>query len=197
MLKNQRYIQAISETLLPLIGFFFFDWGLYFILLYYIIDLVVTEFFVFLKAQKIHHHQPSTKEKTNWYKLGALSFLLVCLTILSTHLVLPTIIQGINFKEQLIAFHSYEEVGIPIQQGYIILPLVILGNYQLYKMNFLMLAQYRFISVSQLFIPRLTALLICIIGTGLAYVFAHILNLPEVVYLILIVLVKLVVDLRR
>lgn len=196
MLKNQRTIQAISETLIPLLGFFFFDWGLYFILLYYCIDLIFTALFTQIKARKIYTYAANQAQKSTWIKNSILSVALVVALIVGIHLVIPAIVQDIDFKSEIRAFLSYTEAGIPISQGYIIFPLVFLGNYQLYKMNFLMRAQFRMYSIAQLFRKHIAALMIGIIGCGLALVFAYTLHLNEVIYLVLIVIVKLIIDLR-
>ena len=52
---NQRvkYVQLFTEALIPLLGFFMWDWGLYFILLFYFIDITTDEVFSHLKSKKI------------------------------------------------------------------------------------------------------------------------------------------------
>jgi hypothetical protein len=196
MLKHQRQIQAFSETLIPLLGFFFFDWGLYFILIYYFIDLIVTEFFVQVKAKKIHTYISASPKNRFLIKKISLHLILISGILVGVHLVLPEIIPEIQFREEIIEFLSYEEAGIPIPQGYILLPLIVLGNYQVYKMNFLMRAAFRTMHLETLYKSRFRALLICLIGCLLGYLFALLLDLPELIYLVLIVLVKLIVDLK-
>lgn len=196
MLKKQKEIQAISETLLPLLGFFFFDWGLYFILLYYFIELLANELFVQLKIGKIKSFNPKaiTIKKQIGYSL--LHLVLIVLIILGASYASKQITPSLNFQQEIISFLAYEEAGIPIPQGFIILPLVLLGNFQLYKMNFLMRGLYRIIPPIQLYQSRRRALVIAFLGCVLGIVLTYFFVLNEVLLLLLMVLGKLIVDLK-
>lgn len=196
MLNKQKEIQAISETLLPLLGFFFFDWGLYFILLYYFIDLFANELFLQLKINKIKSFNPKIINLKKQIGQLLLHLLLILLIILGASFGAQQITPTLNFQNEIISFLAYEEAGIPIPQGYIILPLVLLGNYQLYKMNFLMRGLYRVIQPIQLYQSRRRALIIGVIGCVLGIMLTYFFVLNEVLLLLLIVLGKLVVDLK-
>lgn len=196
MIRNQKLIQAISEAIIPLLGFFFFDWGLYFILLYYFIDLFVTEAFLHLKAKKIITFQTKQAKSKNLFLYGTVSFVFVVATFLLAHLVMSFIDKEIIFYQEVVAFLAYEEVGVPIAQGYILLPLVILGNYQQYKMFFLMPAKYRVVSIKELFNSRIKALSMAIIGSLIALVLAYFTPVSEVVYLLVLAGVKFFVDFK-
>lgn len=195
MLKKQVLIQAIGEAVIPLLGFFFFDWGLYFILLFYIADLIITEFFVNIKAKKI-----VTTNKGNaktWRNQAIASTFLVLSIIVLIHVVMRFIDPTIHFQKEFVDFVMYEEAGIPIPQGYILLPLILFGNYQQYKMFFLMTAKHRVLRVKDVFRSRKNALFIALAGIGLAMGLCVLLHLPEIVYLLLIVAGKFFVDWKR
>ena len=52
MKTNQAYIQLIGDAVIPLAGALFFDWSLYFILIFYCIDLFVAEVILHVKSKK-------------------------------------------------------------------------------------------------------------------------------------------------
>ena len=195
-MRQQKLILAISEVFIPLLGFFFFDWGLYFILLFYFLDLITTEVFLHVKAKKIIAHSAASAKKKPWFLLGVFSAFLVGSTILLSHIALRYIIPEINFYEEFIAFLKYEEVGIPIAQGFILLPLVIVGNLQQHKLFFLMPAKYRVFSIGTIFNTRIKALTIAIVGAFFALIIAIFIPLPEIIYLLLLVGVKFFVDFK-
>lgn len=196
MVQKQKLIQAIGDAVIPLLGFFFFDWGLYFILLFYFIDLFSNEIFLHVKANKIVTFQSKLGVKKSWLTLGVLSFIFMLAIVLMTHLVMSFIDTEIKFYKELIEFLSYEEAGLPIAQGYILLPLVVFGNYQQYKMFFLTPAKYRVLTVNQIFNSRIKVLSLGLIGALIALVVAYFIHIPEVIYLIILVGVKFYVDFK-
>ena len=193
MLKNPSLVQAIGDAVIPVLGFFFFEWGLYFILLFYFIDLLVTEYFVFLKARKITKH--NSRERINKQRL-ILSVFTALVLIVLCHVSLYFIIPGINFLEEFKAFLLYEEVGIPIPQGFILLPLVALGNLQQYKQFFVRPQKHLMLTVDYLYKKRTSALLLGIAGCGLALAGAIFLQLNTTVLLVLLVVSKFFVDIK-
>src|SRR5690554_4812857 len=120
-----KLINAIGEAIIPLMGLLFFDWGLYFILLFYFIDLIASEVFVYVKVKKIIQFQKINFPFSTRFGRLIVNSSLMFLVITLTHFAVKLIVPEIDFTQQIIAFLSYEEAGIPIPQGYILLPLVI------------------------------------------------------------------------
>lgn len=194
MLRYQTLIQAIGEAVIPLAGFFFFDWDLYFILLFYCIDLIITEVFVFLKAKKIITYKSKNLNTALPFLLKNIT--LVLFLIILMHAAIYFIQPGINFQQAFIDFVMYEEAGIPIPQGLLLLPLVFFGNFQQYKLFFLVPAKYRTKQLKQVYSLRRNALLIGIFGATLALLLSFALALPQLIFLILLVIAKFFVDLK-
>ena len=180
---NPKHVQLIGEAAIPLLGFFLWDWSLYFILLFYILDLFTAEVFIQIKSNRIFRHQNKGNRER---KRGTLISIIVFLALLvNIHFGMKMIALDIDFSKEVIAFLFYEELGVP--QGIILVPLIVLMSYQQYKMEFLMRASYRIIQMKSLWnshiLPRVTMLIASIIVIGLS-LFVH---LPEVVYLLAIV----------
>ena len=93
---------------------------------------------------------------------------------------------SIDFWNEIINFWNYEEMGI--KQGYILVPLVLFVAFQQYKMTFLMQAKFRTTSVQEIWKKHLHAIYILIGFTGLVLGISLFVTLPEVVYVLGIVL---------
>ena len=53
MRVNQKYVQSFGDALIPILGYFFWNWNLYFIVLFYLLDLIASEVFMYFKSKKI------------------------------------------------------------------------------------------------------------------------------------------------
>lgn len=193
-MNRLKFIQAFGEAIIPLLGFFYFEWNLYFILLFYFIDLLTTEVFLHLKINQILKFQSVKSYPKKWKVNSVITALLVLFILAGSHFVIALLYPGISFKQEFVDFVMYEEAGVPIPQGFILLPIVVFGNYQQYKTMFLRPRLYQRQSWSFLFYSRKRALLITLVGITIAFSIASFVVIPIVIYLMLIVVVKFVID---
>ena len=191
-----KIIQAVGEAVIPLLGFFYFDWSLYFILLFYFIDLIATEVFTYIKVNKIITFQRINYSFQRRYSKLILNSILVIVLIALSHVFIYFQQEDIQFQKAIIEFIMYEEPGFPIPQGYILLPLVILGNFQQYKNMFVKSNAYHVFSWKQLIQSRRRALFIALGGAALGLILVQFLVIPSIVYLILMTIVKFYVDVK-
>lgn len=182
--QTQVYIKIIGEALIPLVGFFLWGWSLYFILLFYIIDIFVSEFLLHLKTKKIKSYSEKITTK-EWLFLGSISggclLILLCMIHVSVKLIHPTI----DFTTEIWAFLSYEEMGIA--QGVILIPLIVFMGYSSYKAEFLLPQLFKSIVSQSLFKSRILDLILAIIFAVIVCVLALFFNFTDVVYLVSIV----------
>lgn len=191
-----RIIQALGEAVIPILGFFYFEWSLYFILLFYFIDLLATEVFLLLKVKRILKFKSIKKVPPRLKLFAFLNFSLIIGIITGVHVIMTYLYPGISFKKEFVNFLMYEEAGIPIPQGFILLPLVVFGNYQQYKTMFLMPKLFQFQNWKELFYSRQRALIISIVGIILGTLLSVYTPLPILVYLLAIVFIKFWIDYR-
>jgi hypothetical protein len=196
-MNRLKLINAIGEAVIPLMGLLFFDWGIYFILLFYFIDLVATEVFVYIKVNKIIRFQRINFSFSIRYGRLIFNTFLMLMVIVIAHLAVYFIVPDIDFLLQINAFLSYEEAGIPIPQGYILLPLVILGNFQQYKTLFVKTGVFQRSSWKVLIFSRRKALYISLIGGIAAIIIAYFIHLPSFVYVLSIIAAKFYIDVRQ
>ena len=191
---HPKYIQVLADGIIPLLGFFFWDWNLYFILLFYFIDMFTKEVLLHLKAKKIVAYQEGTEsptvqnEKKVWMKWGIISLILLIFSIFLIQISMPFIQDQFNAKNEIIRFWSYKEMGI--EQGYIFVPLIIFMGYTQFKMEFLTPAVFTRMNNSQLWQPHLKAMLIRVAFTALTFGLVHFIKIPEVIFVISIVLIS-------
>ncbi len=190
---NPKYIQLLSEALIPLLGFFLWDWSLYFILLFYFIDMIGAELVMHLKSKRICNYN-SNEQKTSWFGYGVLSVVALTFTILCIHFSMMFIVEGIAFKNEIIDFWNYEELGI--KQGYVLVPLVLFVSFQQYKMEFVMPARYRIQSLKLIWSAHIQALLVVLGFSGLCLGVSLFILIPEVVVVLGIIVFTVLYKLR-
>jgi hypothetical protein len=193
MLRRQQLIQAFGELVIPLLGFFWLGWDLYFILLFYLLDIVATEVFYQLKLSKITAFQKV--ESSIIQRISTMG--LVLLIGVLAHTMILRLYPELVFSKAFMDFLAYEEEGIPIAQGYLLLPLVVIGNYQQYKMFFLVPNRFRTLSVDSLYSSRRNALLAALGGIALVTSVLYFVLIPEIFVLLVFVTGKLWFDLKR
>lgn len=191
-----KVVQAIGEAIIPLLGYFYFNWSLYFILLFYFIDLIATEVFTYIKVNKIIAFQRIGYSFQQRYGKLILNSILVIFLILLSHAFIYFQQEGIDFLKAFVAFLAYEEPGFPVPQGYILLPLVIFGNFQQYKNMFVKSNAYRVFSWKKLILSRRRALLIGLGGAVLGLIFVQIVVIPSLIYLLLMTVIKFYIDVK-
>ncbi len=138
-----KFFQLVAEIAIPLLGYFFWDWGFYFILLFFLLDYLVFLTFTFVKHRKIIDYRNTPYFFPTKQVLSTL--LLFIFTIIFIFSGLP-LIGPFDFNRETWEFLSYKEMGIP--QGFLLFPLVIYGGYAQYKMQFLMNGKFSQISAT-------------------------------------------------
>ena len=177
--KKTVWLKIVSDSIIPLLGFFLWDWSIYFIVLFLCLDLISHELVYHLKFNFLRkaHNQSFSKGS-----LLSLPLVLVSLAIIQLSLLL--FYSNSNPLKELIEFLSYEDMGIA--QGYILIPLIGLMAFQEMKL-FKMRRDIGTINIDTFIkthIKKRAILVVCtFIGLGLAYV-----HPPEILILILIIL---------
>lgn len=179
MKLNPKVIQAFADAAIPLLGYFLWEWNLYFILLFYILDLVAAEIIAHLSTRKIREY---LGQQGADIKRPIFSFFLLLLLGLLLHVFAGVAVQGIDFKKEALAFWFYEDMGIP--QGYVFVPLIVFVAIQRYRMEFLMRGKFRTTTLSAFWSQHFRVYFMLIGGVGMLVGIAHLIALPELVYVL-------------
>lgn len=125
-MNNQEKIALIlGDVALPLIGFLFWNWGFYFIALYFIADQLTKQIFLFFRFKNINL---SASFKAI---LLSKSYILFFVQVLIIILINYQITSDFNPVKGLVSFLTYKDMGV--QQGVILIPLLIFAEWMKLK----------------------------------------------------------------
>lgn len=127
MNRQEKISSLIGDIGIPIIGFFFWNWSIYFICLFFLLDQFSREISSIVRMQNVRERIKLTKRA---YFLNSLSFLMC---FISAHIYVLNLYPEINFLHEINAFFWYEDMGIA--QGFILLPIVVFSERMRYKMN--------------------------------------------------------------
>ena len=190
---HPKIIQVAGDALIPLAGYFWWEWNLYYILLFYLLDYISNEIFLHVKSKKIQSTQ-NTPPKI-WIKNAIISSFLLLFSVLCVHFAMLRISPGIQFTDELLRFWKYKDLGM--EQGYILIPLIFLVGFQRYKMEFVATAQFKNVQMKELWKQHIVvhfailAFSCTVIGLSTFSVF------PEIVYISVLILASSIFQLLR
>ena len=119
--KTLLFIQILGELAIPLLGFFLWNWSLYFILLFYMIENLFATYFQLETFRRFKFLVEKKESALNYKNLSVfVSFWLMEVVLIHLFLFLTT--PAIQFGKEVIYFFMYEDMGIP--QGFLLVPLL-------------------------------------------------------------------------
>lgn len=169
-----KVFQVLSEALLPILGYFYWSWSFYDLLLFYLLDLIVASVFTFVKIKKISLLQDQKSSLTGFISLLLLSYVTIIVLAL---LLIPTILPAFDFVIDTKRFLLLEDMGLP--QGIFLLPLVFYAGYLQYKMKFLQSNLAQKITVLQVKKQHLQGLFSIIAILGLSVGLVQVIRISE------------------
>lgn len=119
MKKIEIFSALLGDVALPLIGFLFWDWGFYFISLFFLFDLLFRTLFIKRRLKPID-------ELKNRRAIIFKAFLFTFLEVILIHCIVVGAFPHSNIGDSFIYFLTYEEMGIA--QGVVLLPLLLLNE---------------------------------------------------------------------
>ena len=177
---HPKYVQIIGDAVIPVLGFLWWNWNVYFIILFYFLDILVKEVVLHFKSKKINsfgkeNHQ--TDQTIDWIKLGGISLVLIGITVFIVQKIMPFILPAFNAIDELSKFWNYKDMGI--EQGYILVPLVILMGYLQYKNEFILPKIYEKITISHLWKKHLKAYIVLLAFTAFTFGLVQFISISE------------------
>jgi len=117
--KVEIFSAIIGDAALPLLGFLFWDWGFYFIVLYFLFDIFIRALFLIKRVKLL----PAIDLN---YRFSLLGIFLTIIEICLLHLLVYFSLSPVSLFQEFWLFLSYEELGIA--QGIVLLPLLFLNE---------------------------------------------------------------------
>jgi hypothetical protein len=162
MNQQSKIIQLIGDLSIPILGYYFWDWNIYFILFFYILDVLISTIFTFVKTHKINQYQHTNKWP--WVHIGLILFGYI-ITFYLLYFLIYQIYPKTDLTYQLKEFMMHKDLGLP--QWILLFPLLIFGGYSLYRITFLMPKTYEKIQVKSLWHEHIQVFLLIIAVIGL------------------------------
>lgn len=169
-----KVFQTLSEALLPILGYYYWDWSFYDLLLFYFLDLLVATIFTFVKIKKIKEVKAQMTTLLGFISLMALCYVSIVLLALW---IIPTIIPNFDFYKATVRFVLLQDMGLP--QGVFLFPLVFYAGYLQYKMKFLQTNMAQKISVIEVKRQHVQGLLVIVAILGLSFALAQFVSISE------------------
>jgi hypothetical protein len=118
-------VQLIGELVIPLLGYFLWDWSLLFILLFYLIENL---FFSYFRIETVREVKKTVwkKEQPRELKIFSKSLTIWTIEFVLVHLFIAVIYPNQSFRKEWVDFFMYQDLGIP--QGIILLPLIYISS---------------------------------------------------------------------
>lgn len=134
--RNTLLIQILGELAIPLMGFFLWNWSLYFILLFYIIENLFATYF---QVETFRKFQALIQKKSIPLNVKQVFIFLGfwLLEVIFIHVFLFLTNSSIHFGKEIIDFFMYEDMGIP--QGFLLIPLLYFASTMKMKQDIRML----------------------------------------------------------
>jgi hypothetical protein len=177
-LAQVRIIQAFADLAIPLLGYFFWNWDFYFILLFYMLDYKIFCVFSFVKSYKIIQYK-GLQYKFPFFNLLS-SIVLILIGFVAIIPALYRIDPTFDLMKNTWEFVSYEEMGIA--QGIILIPLLIYAGFAQYKMQFLLTGKFQTTKPSDIWKLHFQTMFLVIAASGLFLGLSLLLNIPVIFY---------------
>jgi hypothetical protein len=127
MNRQEKIASLIGDIGIPILGFFFWNWSIYFICLFFLLDQLSREV---SQVYRMRYIKTQVQISYRSYFLNLLIFIAFFFIVHWYNFMLhPTI----NFAHEISAFFWYQDSGIA--QGFILFPLVIFSERMRFKMN--------------------------------------------------------------
>jgi hypothetical protein len=177
MNQQTKITQLLGDLAIPIIGYYFWDWNMFFILFFYILDVSVSTAFTLVKTKAIHKHH-----KTSNYPWKHIFLILIgyFLTFYLVYFLILNISPKVSISKEIIRFVMMKEMGLP--QGVLLLPLLIVGGYMQYKISFLIPKAFETTPIDSLWHEHVKLFLLIVGVIALLLVLSSWVVFPEGVY---------------
>jgi hypothetical protein len=175
-------IQTVLETAIPLAGYFAWNWDLSFILLFYLLDALLALGIMIAKGRKRFQFSKQTAELQLFIRRTSVSLVLFGTAIAICAFAVTIIQPELNWVQRIIAFLTYKELGI--EQGYVLIPLIVINGIMVYHQQFVLPARYRTITMDSITFAYVKQGFVLLGAAGLFHGLALLVELPEIIVVI-------------
>lgn len=186
---NQRQaflVQTLLEAIIPVLGYFYWNWDLSFILLFYLLDWFLAYGILLAKGNKRISFSNDSAEKRLFLRHAMTAFITLVAASAGIGTGVVLVHPELNWWQRTIDFLTYEELGL--QQGIVLVPLIVLNGVLVFRQQFLIPARYRVLSMQQITRPFLQQGWILLASAGLLMGTASLISFPEELLIAILIL---------
>jgi hypothetical protein len=200
--KSANYISIALEGILPILGYFLWDWNVYFVIVFYLFDFILQQVLFSLKVHKTilkpGYYNGTDAGLSSIFRKTLVKQILFGLLVLAVLLITSnqigtSTIKNFSIMSESSSFFWYREMGIP--QGFILIPLLILAGFAMYKMKFLLPRLYLKYDYEKMTRQHISSMLLLLAISGLFLGISYFVELPQYVYVISFAVLKFLFDL--
>lgn len=194
-IRNPLFANIVLENLFPILGFFLWNWNLYYIFLFYFLDFFASEFSFGVKLWNIirkpgFYHGYDPKFRSTFIKLFSLQFPIFLLIFgASAYLSTQTaslVMNQLDWQSELEKFFENE---------YIFVIAIFFAQFMYVRLSFLVPRRFVSLKENEFLKRNLIGLLTTIIGILALFAIAHFIPFTEITMIVLIITVKMILDL--
>jgi len=175
--------QTLLEALIPLIGYFQWGWDSSFILLFYLLDWILATGITLAKGLRRIRYSKDPVEKRALVKSMPLALVLMLSACSLIALAVIRLQPGLDWTDRIWQFLVYKDLGI--EQGLVLVPLMLLNGVVVYRQQFLTPGRYRTYTMSMITQPLVKQGIILLGSAGLLLGTVQFIQLPETVLVFL------------
>lgn len=193
-IRNPLFANIVLENIFPILGFFLWNWNLYYIFLFYFLDFFASEFSFGVKLWNIirkpgHYHGFDPEFRTRFLKMFFVQFpifltvFLIC-AWLST-MTADTVMTGLKWQSEVERFFKNE---------YIFVVAIFFAQFLYVRMTFLIPRRYIGLKEGEFFRRNLIGLGTTLAGIACLFGISLIIPFNEISMILMIISVKMVLD---
>lgn len=180
---KSKITQLVNDLAIPFLGLFVYDWDVFFISIFFLLDFIFGYLFSFKKDIFLKRYFNQSLDKKYFFITGFLTFFIVVLSIVIFYNVIP----NFNLKTEIWNFVSFREMLIP--QGIILIPLMYIATNLQYKMEFLNNGKFNTMTREGIWKSVLKDQIVTLIFLFLALTLSFIVVLPSLFWIISLTIV--------
>jgi len=148
---RNRIVQLMGELLIPFLGYFWWNWSLYFIFLFMFLDLISYHVLYYYKWRKIadFHSYRSVQPDFKQLTLHLVTLIVFLIGIFLGYSALLNHLEKTSESAEILRFITYRDMGFA--QGYVLIPFIALQAWMSFRVEFLMKGKFATQSISALF----------------------------------------------
>lgn len=181
--KRLFLFQTLLEALIPLLGYFQWNWDLSFILLFYLLDWFLATGITLAKGLKRVNYSKDPLEKRLLFQSLPVAILLMISACLLIAMAIVQLEPGLMWTERIWQFLVYKDLGI--EQGLILVPLIVLNGVVVYRQQFLMTGRFRTHTVNMITQPLVKQGILLLGSAGLLFGIVQFVRFPGEVLIFL------------